>query len=392
MTEYEVIIVGAGPAGLSLGCQLGAAGIRVAVLDRQAQSTKKPRDDNRTAALLRPAVDILRDIGIDPEKLNGTAPLRHLRLIDIPANARDQLARVDFAASEIHEPYFALNIKNAALHQALLAHAGKIPHLSIIAPIDITSLTTSDTDITLTTTKGKMTTSLLIGADGKNSHVRALAGIGVNTNDYEQMAITCAIEHEKAHHDTSIEFHRPGGPFTLVPLQGNRSSVVWMENTKTAQAILALRPSAFAKRLQQETHNELGQVTPLNAPQAWPITLVTAHHLTAPRVALIAEAAHALPPSGAQGLNLSLCDTAYLSSLIINAHQTGIDVGSAAILDRYAQDRTRDIQIRARAVDGLNRVILSDQPLVRRLRRLALMEVSRIKPVRHALMRFGWVG
>jgi 2-octaprenyl-6-methoxyphenol hydroxylase len=153
---------------------------------------------------------------------------------------------------------------------------------------------------------------------------------------------------------------------------------------------MALDQKSFTARLQDESHDELGTIRVISTPHCWPITLQIADRLFAPRTALVAEAAHALPPSGAQGLNLSLRDVAALSDLVIAHARVGLDVGSDVLLARYARTRSADITPRAYAVDGLNRLILSDQRAVRLLRRRGLAVASALPPVRHALMRFGW--
>lgn len=392
MKELKAIIVGAGPAGLTLGCLLAQAGIKTLLLDHQKQSSTRVRTDNRTAALLRPAVDILQAVGIDPEKLDGTAPLQHLRLIDVPVGDRDDLCPIDFAATEIGERYFALNIKNAALHQALLARAEKLPHLTIKTPVKINQIKQQAGGATLVTDQGNFSAPVIIAADGKNSALRTLAGIETSMTDYHQTALTCTVTHTKAHHNTSIELHRPGGPLTFVPLQGNQSSVVWMEKADTANAIKSLSAKEIEHRLNRDSKGVLGPLKITTEIQSWPITLLCARSLTAPRLALVAEAAHAMPPSGAQGLNLSLRDVEALAHILIAADQTGLDLGSKSVLDQYARARKADIATRLFAVDGLNRLIMTDDITLRHLRRRALRVTSTIRPVRRALMRFGWTG
>ncbi len=390
MIKTTIIIVGMGPAGLTLGCLLGQAGIPTLLLDHQYQSPQKPRDDNRTAALLRPAVDILHSVGINPEHLDNTAPLRHLRLIDQPTTHQKQPVSIDFSAAEINEPYFALNIKNSPLHQALLKRIAHLPNVKTMAPVTIHTMTTRKGAITLETDRGTIAGALVVAADGKNSRIRTLSGIGVRHHDYGQSAMTFTIAHTKNHGDTSIEFHRPGGPLTLVPLARKNTSVVWMDKAPLIQDILSLSPQKFLARLTHEIGDVLGDINITSPVQSWPITWSMADHLTGPRHVLVAEAAHALPPSGAQGLNLSLRDVKCLADLVIQAHQTGIDPGSTPLLKRYEQQRRYDMTTRAYAVDGLNRIIMTAHPALRHLRRAGLIQLSRIRPLRHALMRFGW--
>lgn len=387
MTKTEIIIVGAGPAGLSQALILADAGLHVVLIDRMA--VKPGRADNRTAALLRPAVDILRGVDVDPEKFPDTAPLRHLRLIDEGVGNH---GGVHFSSTEIHHPYFALNIRNGDVHAALVKRVLSHPLVKVSAPCEIQSIDVSPYHVQMKTNTGVYQSMVVIGADGRESVVRHLAGITFHKIDYQQSAITCAITHTGAHHDTSIEFHRPGGPFTLVPLSGHRSSVVWMERSVDAEQILALSPIDFTARLQSETGNLLGDITVIDPPQCWPVIWQRADRMIAPRMALVAEAAHVLPPSGAQGLNMSLQDVQGLGSVFIRAHRLGLDIGSKAVLESFARLRMQDMHIKSNAVHGLNTIVMTAHPALRRLRRVGLMTASRMPFIRHMVMQFGWAG
>ncbi len=387
----DVIIVGAGPAGLSLSLALADAGISCLLIDRFLPWAQKGPRDNRTAALLRPSVEILDGVGVRAETLDGTAPLSHLRLIDIPAGQSDLPTPITFSAHEINEPYFALNIRHTPLVDALAARVTTHPLITIMAPVQIISLNVNQAAATIITDHGKYQASLIIGADGKQSRVRDLAGIGATQTDYHQTALTTEVAIIKPHHDTSIEFHRPGGPFTLVPMTGARASVVWLEKHQQADDILALPANQQNKRLNAESHGVLGQLTMQHPLQAWPITWTRAAALIAPRIALVAEAAHALPPSGAQGLNLSLQDIVALTRTLARAKRCGLDLGSAAVLGDYARERTGAINWRSRAVDGLNRLIMTETVPLRHARRLGL-KIAGNGILRHQLMRLGWMG
>ena len=388
MVKTEVIIVGAGPAGLSQALILADAGIRVVMIDRAPVDAV--RGDNRTAALLRPAVDILQEVSVDPEIFPATAPLKYLRLIDGADQGSEFQA--DFSATEINEPYFALNILNTDLHTALAARVMAHDHITVIAPCRVTSMDVTDYMVTIETDRGEVSGMMVVGADGRQSVVRQLAGISIENVDYNQTAITCTITHTRAHDNRSTEFHRPGGPLTLVPLSGNRSSIVWMERTGDAAEILNLSPDDFKSRLQDGTHGAVGDIMDATTAQSWPLIWQRAGRIIGPRVALVAEAAHALPPSGAQGLNMSLQDVAALGSVIVRAHQWGMDLGSGATLASYARLRLRDMHIKTNAVDGLNRMIMTAHPALRRARRAGLIAASTVPFVRRAVMRFGWMG
>ncbi len=390
--QNTVVIIGAGPAGLTLACLLGQAGVPCTVVDQHPQTLEKPRDDNRTAALLRPSALVLHRAGITPETLEGTAPLETLSLIDLSSRRGDTAQdRFDFTSSEINEPYFGLNIKNSVLHQALLKQATDLPCVSIIAPATISDMTSSSKSIIVHTDQGDIEGAVVIGADGRASKIRDLCGTPTQKIDYKQTAITCTCSHTLPHHNTSIEFHRPGGPFTLVPLAGGfTSSVVWMERTDDAQKYLSMSPDDFKSALQDQTHNVLGTITDVTLPQSWPIILLKVQKLTSHRIALMAEAAHVIPPSGAQGLNLSLRDADDLAHILITAYRTGGDLGSPYVLSCYERARWADLRPRLWAVDGLNRLILSSHPVLQKTRRFGLAALAGIPILRHIVMKFGW--
>ncbi|MEO0362276.1 MAG: FAD-dependent monooxygenase, partial [Pseudomonadota bacterium] len=229
---------------------------------------------------------------------------------------------------------------------------------------------------------------LAIGADGRDSAVRRLAGIEARRWDYGQKALVLTVAHDRPHDGVSTEIHRTGGPFTLVPAPDGedgrpRSSVVWMERAAEADRLAALETTGFEAALNARSLDALGPLTLVSDRAAWPIISLIAHRLTAPRVALIAEAAHVVPPIGAQGLNMSLGDVAALMA----ATGEG-DPGRAEGLGRY-QRRWPELAARVAGVDALNRAARTDLQPLRDLRRLGLGAISRVTPVRRLAMRLG---
>ncbi|MGB0720577.1 MAG: FAD-dependent monooxygenase, partial [Bdellovibrionales bacterium] len=230
---------------------------------------------------------------------------------------------------------------------------------------------------------------LLIGADGRHSRVRECAEIGVTRRDYDQSAITCLINHSDSHNDVSTEFHRPAGPLALVPLPGNQSTVVWVESRARAEEIMGLNEQGFVAALQAQTHDILGAITLEAGPQSYPLCAMKAKALTAPRIALVAEAAHAMSPITAQGLNLSLRDVAALAEEITDAARVGQDIGSKTVLGRYESRRRFDVGTRSLGVDAINRIVSHDIAPLKALRRGALKTLTRIAPLKSAAMRIG---
>ena len=230
---------------------------------------------------------------------------------------------------------------------------------------------------------------LVIGADGRRSLCRAAAGIVADVFDYGQAALTLNLRHTRPHAGTSTEFHAESGPFTLVPLPGMRSSLVCVVSSEEAERLGSLPAAALAEQIERRAHSILGKIALESERGIFPLAAETARNISAHRIALIGEAAHALPPIGAQGLNLGLRDAATIAEFAANARQAGADPGSAEVLARYENSRRADVTTRAFAVDLLNRSLLSDFLPVQGARGLGLYLVDRIGPLRRALMREG---
>jgi 2-octaprenyl-6-methoxyphenol hydroxylase len=230
---------------------------------------------------------------------------------------------------------------------------------------------------------------LVIGADGRKSMCRDAAGIGIETRSYPQSALTLAFTHTRPHRDTSTEFHTASGPFTLVPLPGNRSSLVWVLDPGEAEMIDALSDEALSLKLERRSQSILGKITVEPSRGLFPLTMSRAKQFAANRIALVGEAAHVLPPIGAQGLNLGLRDAAAIGEIVIEASRRNEDVGCDNVLNDYDRVRRADVGSRALAVDLLNRSLLSDFLPVQSARGLGLYMLDRIGPLRRAVMREG---
>src|SRR6185369_802346 len=190
---------------------------------------------------------------------------------------------------------------------------------------------------------------LVIGADGRQSLCRAAAGIAVDERRYPQTAMTLCLSHSRPHHDTSTEFHTPSGPFTLVPLPGNRSSLVWVLDPAAADELAALDDLALAARIEQASHSILGKLQVEPGRGMFALTVSTARRCAGDRIALVGEAAHGLPPIGAQGLNLGLGDAAMIAELVVAAQRAGHDIGGAEVTSRYDRMRRTDVGSRSLA-------------------------------------------
>jgi 2-octaprenyl-6-methoxyphenol hydroxylase len=309
-----------------------------------------------------------------------------MRIVDDTARLL-RAPEVCFAASEIGLDSFGHNIENRFLLAALSTRARGLAALTRIEDeavrVDITGQ-----GVTVHLKNGSAVTArLAIGADGRRSLCRAAAGIDTRRRGYAQTALTCNLRHSRPHHDTSTEFHTESGPFTLVPLPGSRSSLVCVIEPADVARLAALADADLAREIERRSHAVLGKIEIEPGRGVFPLALETAARTAARRVVLIGEAAHVIPPIGAQGLNLGLRDAATIAELVVAAHRDGGDVGE--LTDRYDRLRRADVTSRTLAVDVLNRSLLSDFLPLQGARGLGLFLLERVGPLRRAVMREG---
>jgi 2-octaprenyl-6-methoxyphenol hydroxylase len=379
----ECVIVGAGPAGLTAAIALASAGVETALI---AKGGTVP--DHRTTALLHGSVNALVTLGVWGRCRAHCAPLKVIRILDDTRRLL-RAPEVRFAASEIGFEAFGQNIENRFLMAALEARARELASLTWIED-DADTLDLSDRDVTATMKKGGAVTGrLAIGADGRRSLCRAAAAIGTDRRAYPQTALTFNLHHRRPHHDTSTEFHTATGPFTLVPLPGQRSSLVFVVDPSEAPALAALPATALAQEIERRSHSILGRIEIEPGRGTFPLAVESARRFGAQRVALVGEAAHLVPPIGAQGLNLGLRDAATIGELVAAAHRSGRDIGAGELTERYDRMRRADIMSRTLAVDLLNRSLLSDFLPLQAARGFGLFLMHRIAPLRRAAMREG---
>lgn len=396
MEKVDVFISGGGLAGLIAAAAFGQAGFSVLLSDPVAPPADAGADgsDLRSTAYLRPARDLIEGAGLWRALAPHATPLDTLRLVDTtgwPPAIRETRS---FEAAEMGEGPFGWNLPNWRARAVLAEAIAGLPRVTLRHGTGFSRLVQRSSEALVTLTDGThLRARLALGADGRGSPLREAAGIGVATTRYGQKALAFAVTHPDPHVNVSIEVYNRGGAFTLVPLADHEgqpaSAVVWMNEGPRAAELRGMDNPAFEMAATERSCGLLGSLSLATDRQLWPVVTQRARSLTAQRVALLAEAAHVLPPIGAQGLNTSLHD---VSALVALAEAAPGRLGEASMLDAYARTRSRDIAARARAIDLLNRVCMSGAVPVQSLRLAGLRAVHGITPVRRAVMRAGLGG
>lgn len=392
-TQTDIVIAGGGVAGLTAACVFGAAGFSVICVEPTPPITDAGTvgADLRTTAFLMPSVAMLQAAGIWARLAPFAAPLQTMRIIDAGGeNPTPRLTR-DFVAADVTDGPFGYNLPNWLLRREMVARIHELSSVTFIQGQSCTDLIAREAEAIVTLSAGtRITARLAIGADGRNSTLRKAAGIGVRTISYPQKALIFAVAHDMPHGDVSTEIHRTGGPFTLVPLQDQNgraaSSVVWMERLAEADRLLGLDLAAFEAEVNARSAGVLGTLTVISPRSAWPMIGQFAHAMSSQRLALIAEAAHVVPPIGAQGLNMSIADIAALLDL---ARLRPEGLGDAAMLAAYNSKRHTEVVARVFSIDALNRASMAQSQTLRDLRKFGLNLLHTIKPLRRAAMKAG---
>lgn len=383
VSSTEVAVVGGGPAGLIAAIALARRGARVTLL-----APKPPHVDRRTTALLGRSVDILQELGIWEAIAPRAAPLTKLRLVD-GTRRLVRTPEVTFEAGEIGLDAFGYNIPNEELLAILREELPAYPNLKVVSrSAQRVALGSEEARITLDD-ESVVAAKLLVAADGRNSICRTAAGIKIAKRPLPQYALALNLAHSRPHKDISTEFHTDSGPFTIVPMQGLRSSLVWVCKASDAERIRNTPDEELAREIETKSHSMLGEIR-IDGPRGvFPLGVEIAERFAEKRVALVGESGHVIPPIGAQGLNLSIRDAEAIARLAGDALQAGEDPGAETIMEAYDVERRADIRARAIAVEMLGRSLITDFLPVHLARGLGLEIASRVPFLRRGLMRSG---
>ncbi len=394
----DAVIIGGGMIGLSLGLALDKAGMSAIVLDRQAPAESvQPAFDGRASAFAHASVQLLKVVDLWPHLAARAQPIQDILVSD--GRAADRFRRGGAAPHILHfdpgdlaragdvEP-LGYMIENRDYRTALQTVTGAASNLKIWAPTTIAAIDYDGPRVrVLLSDNRRIDAALCIAADGKNSSTRAAAGIKTLNWAYDQHGIVTTVQHDLPHQGMAQEYFLPSGPFAILPLTGNRSSLVWTERSDLAASYLALDQEAFAQQIRNRFGSYLGDVHPVGPRFSYPLGLRLAHDYVKPRLALVGDAAHAVHPIAGQGLNMGLRDVAALAEVLVEASRLGLDMGAMNVLERYQLWRRFDNVTLAFVTDGINRLFANDYTPARVVRDLGLGMVNQLKPLRRIFMQ-----
>jgi len=374
MKQADVIIVGGGMVGLSLGIALAQSQVRVAVIEREdLQSQLVPAFDGRVSAISLGSERVLRAIGAWQHMQVNAEPILDIRVAD-----GDSLAHVHYNYRDIGDNPMGNMVENRHLRAGLLARAQEVGDcLTLLAPAKIQHIDRDTYRAQVTLQSGEIWRApLLVAADGKRSKIREDAGIKVVETSYKQAAIVCTIKHSLPHEGLALERFLPAGPFAALPMQDNRSALVWTEPEDLAPGMLALPEAEFHAEIAARLGDFLGEFKVVGKRFSYPLHMILALRYIDNRLALIGDAAHAIHPIAGQGVNVGFRDVAVLTELIIDAQRLGLDIGSQSLLEHYQRWRRFDSMSMGAITDFINRLFSNDIAPVRLARRAGLSAVN----------------
>jgi 2-octaprenyl-6-methoxyphenol hydroxylase len=380
---YDVAVVGGGPAGLAAAVALAQAGARTALIAR-----RQPYGDNRTTALLGGSVTFLEELDVWRLCANKAAALAAMRLVD-DTGRLIRAPEVRFSAGEIGLDAFGYNIENRELIAAFEARTAEIAGLTRLDD-EAETVNPGEHGVEIRTTNGTdISAPLVVGADGRHSLCREAAGIAVNHRNLNQSALTFNVSHARPHKNISTEFHTPHGPCVFVPLPGDRCSVVWVTSPAEAQRLKDLGDDELSEAAEKQSHSIFGRVTVEPGRALFPLAIERPRQFADKRIVLVGEAAHVIPPIGAQGLNLGLRDADDIAAILRGVLEAGQDPGGREVMRRYAAARHADVLSRTMVIDLANRSLLSELLPMQSLRAAGLHLIGAIGPLRRLAMREG---
>src|SRR5438876_918289 len=381
---HELVVVGSGLVGLSLGIATAQAGLDTLVVDREDPAvTLAESFDGRASAIAYGSQQILAALGIWAKLAAQAAPILEIRVADDSAPLF-----LHYDHREVGDHPLGWIVENVVLRRALLERVRELPHLAHAAPKSVAGVERSAAGALVRLADDHAIRARLVAAaDGKTSPLRKAAGIRTIEWSYPQTGIVATVQHERPHRGVAVEHFLPAGPFAILPLTGNRSSIVWTERAELAPRILAMSAADFADELRRRFGDFLGTVEPMGPRWSYPLAFLHAENYAAERLALVGEAAHVIHPIAGQGLNLGLRDVAALAEVLVDARRLGLDIGEPDVLRRYERWRRVDNWMLAAVTDTLNRLFSNAIAPVKLARDLGLAAVNQLPPLKRLFMR-----
>lgn len=393
--KVDALIVGGGLAGGLAALALAHEGLETALIDAEDPARfREEAFDGRTTALAYASARVFRRLGLWPATEKEAEPIRSILVTDGRVAAAGRKAahsafHLHFDSRELEtEEALGYIIENRVLRMAIYDAIGRTPQITLIAPARAGEPDFSGGAARLTLDGGRrLEAPLIIAADGKQSPLRATSGIRCNSWSYKQTAIVTTVAHERPHEGVAQELFLPSGPFAILPMTKNRSSIVWTERADAAPAYLALGEAAFLTELARRFGDYLGALSLAGPRFSYPLAFHLAQSFMAPRLALVGDSAHAIHPIAGQGYNLGVKDIAALAEVLGDATRLGLDIGSQSVLETYQRWRRFDSAMLAFGTDALNRLYSNDFAPLRLARDLGMGAVNAVEPLRKFFMR-----
>jgi 2-octaprenyl-6-methoxyphenol hydroxylase len=390
--RYDLIIGGGSFVGLALACGLAKSaptGFRIAVVERMPIAEARSGSfDGRSVALTAAARQMLEALGVWPRISADAQPVMAMDITDSKLDFPIRSVLLNFDAQRSGDEPTAFIVENAILRRALYEASESLPDITLIAPDAIAGVELDEASAAIALGSGKtLTANLLVAADGQRSALRKMAGFKIVEWTSDQAAITGTIAHEKPHAGRAVQHFLPSGPFALLPMVGNRSSIVWTERADEARRIMASGEAEMLAEIDKRIGGALGQISLAGKLSAFPLSMTLSRGFVKPRIALAGDAAHGLHWIAGQGLNHGLKDAAALTEVLVDAARLGLDPGDLTVLERYERWRRFDSASSAMSAAALNRLFANDNVPLRMARQFGLGVVDRMPGLKRFFMR-----
>ncbi|WP_370241613.1 FAD-dependent monooxygenase [Pararhodobacter marinus] len=387
--DADILIVGGGLNGPALALALAQGGLTVTVIDARPETSRAEETfDGRAYALAIASVRVLQALGLWRGLRDKAQPILGIRASQGHAGRGASPLMLGFDAAEIEEGPMGQMLEDRHLYAAFLDAMKADERITLVSGARVVAQETGGGCATVTLEDGRrLTGRVLVGCDGRDSAVAARAGISRWGHDYGQTALVCAIEHERPHDGIAHQFFMPPGPLAILPLPGNRSSIVWSERRATAEAIQTLDEAGYLDVLKPRFGDFLGEIALAGKRFAYPLRLTVAERFVAERLALVGDAAHGVHPIAGQGLNLGLRDVAALAEVLTLAARRGEDIAAPDVLERYQEWRRFDVARMALGMDAVNTLFSNGNPLLEAVRGLGMGALNALAPLRRHFIR-----